>query len=595
MVKKRLGHMTIFPLQLRRVRHLLLLAAILAVAAAAVWYAGDYAKREVVNELKARAQERLLLYESTLRAALDKFRYLPYVLATNAEIQRLVEHGGQADSINIYLEMLNTAAGSAALFIMDGQGDTLASSNWNSGQSFVGHNYSFRPYFKDAMAGGEGGFFAIGVTTGKPGYFMAHPIRKGKEMLGVAVVKVDLSPLQKDWQEGGETVLVTDANGVIFLSSRKAWKYRTLEPLSLKILEFIRAGRQYGGHALTPLPLTATTNAGMRQLDIEGERFLTSSRALRGLGWNMYYLEPVQPVNERFRSVIAIAGVSVLMIILLALLLRERNLRIRVRRQAEEAMRIREVNRQLEIEVEERRRAEQDLRETQEELIQAGKMAALGQMAATVAHELNQPIAAIRMCSASFKLKLERGRYEDIGSNINKISELTERIAAVAGQLKAFARKSPGRREGVDLRQSLHNALGLLQYQIKVDGCRLEMDIPPEPVMVSGDAVQLDQVFVNLLQNSLDAMRDRNSKLIQVKIGMDGAWGEVVLSDSGPGIKEEALGRLFDPFFTTKESGEGLGLGLSITMGIIRELGGDISCRNQPNGGAQFTLRLPLR
>lgn len=570
------------------------LAVVLAMGCAVVWYSVRYAEAEALAKLNQTAQDRLILYESTLHSALNRYRYLPYILAVNPEIQELLEDRGDPTKVNQYLEALNSEAGPAAQYIMNKNGITIASSNWRSPTSYMGHDFHFRPYFQDGIQGRRGLFFGLGVNTCVPGLFFSHPIRRGNEIIGAAVVKVELDRLQKEWREGGETLFVTDENGVIVLSTREEWVYRSLIPHDGKDLARIQAEEQYRGVILSLLPTQSRPRALLTELGIGPERFLMGSRRLEGLNWQIHFLEPAAKVDEQVRAVAGVGMAAVVLLGLLGVLARERYLRHLSRQKALEANRIHLINQQLETEVRQRRRKERELKQTQKELIHAGQMAALGQMAASVAHELNQPLAAIKMFSANCKVMMERGQHQAVLENLETIHELTVRLASVSNQLKSFSRKSAGRRHGVDLRQSLRNALSLLRHMVDGMGCRIETQEPDEPLVVQANAMHMDQVFVNLLQNSLDAMRDSPERRIDITLRRDGGWAEAMVRDSGPGLSPEAKERLFSPFFTTKEPGLGLGLGLSIIHGIIRNMNGEIQGSNLEGGGACFTVRLAL-
>ena len=216
-------------------------------------------------------------------------------------------------------------------------------------------------------------------------------------------------------------------------------------------------------------------------------------------------------------------------------------------------------------------------------------------MAASVAHELNQPLAAIRMFSANSQIMLERGQRQGVRENLETIHELTGRLAAVASQLKSFSRKSAGSHQCLDLRQPLHHALTLLGHQAQSMGCRIDKIEPPEPLTVLGNAMHLEQVFVNLLQNSLDAMAGNPRREITIILRRANGWVEAVISDSGPGLSPEAQERLFSPFFTTKGPGRGMGLGLTITRRVIQTMGGSLQFSSPAGQGTEFTVRLPLR
>lgn len=542
--------------------------------------------------------ERLTLYAGTLRGALSRYAYLPYVLARNAEVQKLLSGGGTAESVNRYLDSLNQEAGSEALYVMNTIGDTQASSNWREALSFVGRNYGFRPYFTDAKIGQQGNFFAIGVTTGKPGYFMSHPVLSEEQFLGAAVVKVDLTPLQDDWREGGETVLVSDANGVLFLSSRNDWKYRTLTTLSEAQRTLILAGRQYGEQSLDLLPLETveTLAEGQRIVLFENVLYLMLSRSLTGLNWQLHHVVPLAPVRERGQAVAAIGTVLALLILALGMYARERRQKQISRRKAREAEAIWEMNLRLQEEVAERSRTESALREAQAELVQSGKLAALGHMAAGIVHELNQPISAIRTQAASGRLLLDRKEAGKVRETLAAVTRMTEHMASITAQLKTFAHKTPKIKEQVQvqLQDCLDGALVMTAPLFSEFGIALHKEVPEEPLILNGDRGRVKQILVNLIRNAVDAMRDCPKRELRICITDEELEVEISISDSGTGIAEQDLEELFTPFFTTKEVGEGLGLGLSISYRIVTDLGGTIRAQNLPDGGARFIVRLPL-
>ena len=573
-------------------------AAVLILAVIAVWQSSLWSDRTVVADMRAVAKERLNLYQSTLHAALAKYRYLPFLIARDESVKSLlskpVHSAGESVNASRALVDINNKSGTDVLFIMDSDGTTVAASNWQDPLSFVGRNYAFRPYFQDAMENREGGFFAIGATTGQPGYFMSHPVRNADGIGGVAVVKIDLSPLQHDWRDGGETVFVSDDNGVIFLSSQEHWNFRTLAPLSPKKRNLIHERKQYRGQGLEVLDFDYGIIAGADSAAIDGRRYMHVSRALNDQGWRLHYLSPVKPLEER-RQAMVLLGVAVLVLLATLLLYwREREQKIISRRRAREAEKIGAINKQLELEIIERRTAETELRETQAELVQAGKLAALGKMSAAIAHEINQPIAAIRTFSASARLMLAKGMTGHLDKTLGEISGLTERMGVITGQLKTFARKAPVRLDPLDVRDAIAHVENMMQPQAREEGSVLVVDIPDIPVIVKADTVRLEQIFINLLRNALDAVRDQDERKVTLTLKQSDGFAKFQVKDTGAGVSLEVQERLFDPFFTTKEVGEGVGLGLSITYGIVTDLDGDIRVANAPSGGAVFVVKLPV-
>ncbi len=555
------------------------------------------ARVSTLADLASTAGERLGLYEGTLNSALEKYRYLPYFLSRDETIIQMLTGQSGTGPVNKLIEAANLKAGSAAIFIMDKAGQTFCASNWNKPTSFVGQNYGFRPYFKDAMAGGEGGFYAIGATTGTPGYFMSHPVYNihegpGSSPIGVVVVKVDLTGLERHWTEGGEIVFVSDDNGVIFLSGKAKWKYKSLLPLTPETLKDIRRGRQYKGIRLETLALEKGGTGNYHWIRINDEKFFLGHLSLEKFNWQLNYLIPWKRLEERVNFYLYISSAVSVLLILSLLFAQERRLKKVSQQKALEADKIGRINKKLKKEVEERRRTETHLRQTQEELVQSAKLAALGQMAAAIVHELNQPISAIRTYAASCRLMAGQDKVEELNKTLFAISDITNRMEAITRQLKDFSRKSPLDIKSVDVREPVERAAALLRHALSDEACGLTVDAPDRPLQVSGDRFRLEQVFVNLIKNSLDAMADQESKAITIRFREETTHIRVQVRDTGPGIDKDLKGQIFTPFFTTKAKGGGLGLGLSISSGIVKEMSGQILLEDDNNPGAVFSVRL---
>jgi two-component system C4-dicarboxylate transport sensor histidine kinase DctB len=473
------------------------------------------------------------------------------------------------------------------LYLLDSQGETLVASNWRDWSSFVGNNYAFRPYFQDAVRQSAGRYFAVGVTTGIPGYFLSHAVLdEAGALLGVLVVKLELEELQREWASQSGVLLVADSYSVVILSNKPAWRFRVLSELSEQARAELVEVRKYAEQALQPLPSTLR-----RQIDgdsqwrrVEGpdgpRDYLWQRLALEGEGWTLHLLLEPQTLVDSVRSYrLAAAGVwMTLAFLLLFLAQRRKNQRlqagIRERLEREVALRTAE------------------LREAQEGLVHAAKMAALGQMSAAMAHEINQPLTAMQMQLGSLRLLLDSGRQADVREGLQRIDGLLQRMAGLTGHLKTFARKSPaGLSERLRLSDVLEQALQLLAPRMRSEHVELNCEIEHD-AMVLGDAIRLEQVLLNLLHNALDAMASAESRQLHIRIQRQADTCLLSVADSGGGIAAEALAHVFEPFFTTKPVGAGLGLGLAVSYGIVRELGGSLEAANGEQG-AIFTLRLP--
>lgn len=548
-----------------------------------------------IQELKRVSDGRLTLYEMTLESELKKYEYLPYLISENGMVSKFIAEGDNPLPINRFLYRVNNIAGSSVVYIIGTNGHVLAASNWNKENNFIGLDLSFRPYFKDAIKGKKGKFFGVGITAGEPGFYISHPIKDNDEIIGVAVAKIALSPLEHIWREGGETLFVSDSNGVIVLTSRPYWKYKTLTPLDAAMLKNIHDKEHYPGFQLRHLPSGTQTRLGfVQEITIGKERFLKNTRSIPGTDWEISYLTPQGPLWERTFGVSLTTFVLLGLAILTRLFLRERRQKKMSRQQAIEANQIRDINRQLAQEVEERKKTEHELRAAQEELVQAGKLAALGEMATAIAHELNQPIAAAKTYIASCRLMLKRDKLAELDPTLKKVSDLGDRMAKVTGQLKSFARRSSDKNIEFDLRQAIKEAVNLMKHQFHVENCDLKLSMPGHPVLIMGDRMRLEQVLINLFRNALDALQDTESPLIGAKLSMENGKASIHVWDNGPGIAEEIGNKIFEPFVTTKKEGIGVGLGLSISYKIIKDMKGDFRVANRSTQGAEFFVHIPL-
>ncbi len=566
---------------------LLIVAGTVLVTAAAM----RHAERQTLADDAQRANQQLALYATSLHTLIERYRALPAVLALDPELRSALTgpvSPQQQDALNQKLEKINGAAQSSTLELLDRNGLAIAASNWRLPSSYVGHNYGFRPYFSQTRSQGTGRFYAVGVTSGIPGYFLSSAVLgDNNEFLGAMVVKLEFPELEREWRQGTDTLLVSDARGIVFIANQPGWRYRLLEALSPTDLAELKATRQYDKQTLVPLP-----HERLRRFDdnsylvrVEGPdgpaQYLWESLPLSTEGWTLHLLRRPQVAFEDLRNAaLAAAGVWLtLVFVLLFLSQRWRIAKLRQRSREE-----------LERLVEERTR---ELRTAQDGLVQSAKLAALGQMSAALAHEINQPLTAQRMQLATLRLLLDHGRVDDAYKALRPLDDMLTRMAALTGHLKTFARKSPsGLREPLDLAAVVDQAMHLLEVRLRDEQIHCTVDLV-RPARVRGDAIRLEQVLINLLRNALDAMRDKPLKRLHIRLEADQQLWRLSVTDSGGGIDEQDLPNVFDPFFTTKPVGDGLGLGLAVSFAIIHELGGRLTAENHGDG-ARFTVTLPV-
>lgn len=548
--------------------------------------------------LETVSQERVKLYRNTLETALNQLGHLPLVVSQQASVIQLLDEQDELQTARDYLSSTNTASGAAVIYVLDMEGNTVASSNWSKPESFEGLNYKFRPYFQDAIEGREGRFFAVGVTTNRPGYFISRPVFSNdnvSRILGVVVVKVELENLQAAWREGGELVMVSDNNGIIVSASEEDWLYLTLEPLSKKVRQRINENRTFMNRTLEKLDLENVLIGNRKALRIGGIEYLDTQAVLSKPEWTLHYLARTRSILTTRWIVMGFLAGGLLFSLVVGLYWREKLRKRELQREAGEAKRIRQMNAKLTEEITIRKHAETSLQATQKELVLASKMAALGRMSAAIAHEVNQPITAIKTFSASGRLLLEREKYSETEQVLDNIAQVTDRLSTITGDLKLFARTTNEESVEVDLVEVLRLVLKTFKEMFDKRNIITEITLSIDKPVILGSRHRLEQVISNILTNAIDAMNDVEDQKI-IRISLDEAAAQAVLrvSDTGSGIDEAVLDKVFDPFITTKPVEQGVGLGLAISYGLIEEMGGTLRARNGAHGGAVFSIHLPL-
>lgn len=571
-----------------------ILAAFAALAAAAA--VGDgWGEAAAMAGWRQRASHLAELYAAGLESALARYDYIPRTLALHPSVLALFRNpadAAQATAANRYLDLLNAETGAGDLYLVDLSGRVLASSNWREAFSFVGMDLSYRPYVQDALQAGQGRFYGIGTTNGLPGYYFAVAVRDGDRAIGVAVAKVSLEHIERSWLPGDERIFVTDAQGVIVLTSAPSWKFRVTAALSEPVRTAITQSRQYASVDLKPLSINERGGVDEQtrvvSLDGEGEpraEYLAHVRSLAGTGWRMTVLSPIARFRDAGREGALIGGLTGGIVLLLLLYAGQRRLAFRQQAQAKAALQ--QANDALEERVAGRTAA---LLAAQAELIQKEKLAVLGRMAVGIVHELNQPLAAMRMMTDNARAFLRRNAPEDALDTLGASSRLIERMGRITGPLRAFARSSTKPVPCV-IRVCVANALMVLDDRIRRDGALVDRADLPDDATALGDPDRLEQVLLNLFANALDAMAGQPAPRLTISAAcVGGARIVVEVRDNGPGVPPEIAARLFEPFFTTKPVGQGLGLGLVISAAIVGEFGGAL--RHVPDVGGRFLLEL---
>ncbi|MBL4916489.1 ATP-binding protein [Szabonella alba] len=594
-----------------RVAVLLLLAG-LGIGVAG-WLAYGHSKRLFLEDTSRRGDNVLQLAVTTLRGQMARFERLPQLVAEHALIKAMAndpENLGLSGLVNLHLKETQELLGASDIYFMDLKGMTRAASNFDTETSFVGGNFDFRPYFYDAVAGGEGRFYALGTTSRKRGYYFGAPVRVGGSIRGALIVKIDLDAVEEAWRGDDYALMVTDPEGILFLSSRPEWLFTALAPLTDEARARLAANRRYVDAPLDPFPQEGMTEvAGQSLLAVrEGpvrRDYLHLAAPMPEADWTIRVL--LETASAR-RQALTVAGAVMLALALGVMgmaVIAQRRARLRERFQLQQAARnhlerrveertreLAEVNRRLEGEVAERRLAEQNLRRAQDDLVQAGKMAALGQMSAALSHEFNQPLGAARTFADNALILLDRGRTGDARGNIDRILSLIDRMGSISKHLRSFARSPDQKLKAVSLPEVVEASLEIAQLRLRAAGADLTIALPDGLPQVVAGPVRLQQVLVNILTNAADAVEGGTDRRIRLEADTTDEGVRIRVRDHGPGVPPGLAERIFDPFFSTKGVGKGLGLGLSISYNIVKDFGGNLRVEPATGGGAVFVIDL---
>jgi two-component system C4-dicarboxylate transport sensor histidine kinase DctB len=540
-----------------------------------------------------RADERAALYRASLVSALEQYRHLPAILARDPFVIATAADpvAERVDPLNRRLAAFAALTDVNALYLLLPNGLTVAASNWNKAVSYLGENYGYRPYFLQALAGDRGAYFAIGATTKRPGYFIAAPVRDGDGgVAAVMALKVEFDQLLASWRAAGEQVYVTDANGVIVLGTRPDWEFATTRPIPDPVRAAMDSHQQFQDEPLHPLEMRMAEDT---RVSVEGREYLRRALDVGHLGWTLNYLVPRREVVAANGQAVLYVAVPLVLSLALGLFVYATRIRraLAVSQDARRDLRL--LNADLAREVEERKAAEKRLERAQLDLRRVSKLAALGQLSASVSHELGQPIAAIRNYLASADLPGAQ-MDDDTRAVLTHVGRITDRMAHITKQLKFFGQPRETTFAPFDARDAVRDALGLMTADTTDSRLRLILDLPEHPVPLRGDKVRLEQVLINLIRNGLDAMTGKDEPRLRITLRLEDPWVDILVADRGDGLPEGKGDQVFEPFFTTKASGDGLGLGLAISASILEDHGGSLTARDRADGGAEFRVRLPL-
>ncbi len=556
----------------------LAIALMVIVAVVIVLVTNRWLSDRFTETTRNRAELRIALYSGNMVSELQRTSVVPLLLAGDPALVEALRSRNYPDTSQKLIRV-QAEIGVASIMLIDADGRTVAATNRNQ----LGTSHRSSAYFVEAVRNKDTVFTAQAREGGGFDFTYSRSVIMDGRAGGVIVVAVDLMKYERAWAGLQDAVMVTDSEGTVILATEPRWR-------GLPMADAL-AVRDAPSALSRAIQATADWAQSPPDAYVRGEAVMKTEARVPFRGWRMVTFTAYDSVRERVNGILAleIMGFAILMALTFYFLSRKAwSQSMSFQRESAE---LRMLNARLQREIAEREKVQKDLAVAELTLAQSSKLAALGEMSAAVSHELNQPLAAMKTYLAGARLLLQRKRPEEALSSFQRIDDLIERMGAITRQLKSYARKGGEAFEPVDLRACLSSALSMMEPQLKLRVVKITRTLPRTPVMVMADRLRLEQVIINLLRNALDATRDRTDAQIDLILS-SGDVALLAVRDNGTGIVD--LDNLFEPFYTTKKPGEGVGLGLAISSGIVTDLGGRLMARNAEGGGAVFEMQLPL-
>ena len=600
-----------------------------------VYLLAEWSERKALVEAKDKAKNILDYQSSNLELQLNKFSVITALVSKRPDVVDIfrARNNSSVSSLTAPIEPNHNAkngrlasvvaglSGAKGFWFVDKKGSVFSASN----NSLVGTNVNHQPYFEAALQGRLGRMSDVDAD-GLRSYIFASPVFVDQKVGGMLIVRANLDVVEYVWALLAEPIVASDQTGRVLLSNIPAWRLQSFETLIQqrhKAFGRMPASQTESDSYRIQLSSSAhrqaensknNTDATVREVRfrqaIKGSgssRYIEVKKYLPLLQWTLHVFVDLAPVQKQKRSTIIISTLMVVLCLLSLWIIFERRRRLIERARSQQAFALRlerqvrdrtreltESNSLLASEVVERRSAETALRETQEDLLQAAKLAGIGQMSAALAHEYNQPLAAIRSYADNAKQLLALEKPGAVSDNLTRITSLTERMANLTKTLRSFAHKSDGSLAPVDVSSVMDEMVILLSPQAKKQGAELIVIPPNKKVHVMAGHLRLSQVITNLISNAMDAIQHEHIQRVEVSWQNVGNHAEIIVKDSGQGIPDELKDKIFTPFFTTKGVGVGLGLGLFIVYNMVKEFQGIVEVKQESGYGAVFCIQLPL-
>jgi two-component system C4-dicarboxylate transport sensor histidine kinase DctB len=556
----------------------LVFVVLVALAVAVVFVTNRLLTDRFTESTRNRAELRLVLYSGNLLSELRQNAIVPQLLARDPSLILALESGDFSQSSQRLISFLDEI-GAASLTLLDRDGRAVAVTDRN----LLGKNHRQAPYYVDALRSRDTVFKVLEDETGAYRFTYSRRVERQNQVLGVIVVEVDLAKYERAWSGISDAVLVTDSEGRIILATEPRWRGLSeeealrREPVDTAIERAIQATAGW-----TALPADAY---------VRGEAVMRVEGRVAFRGWRIASSTTYASVREKVNGFLALEIMGFAILLALAFWVLNRRTTLRMALFQRESAELRALNVRLQREIAERERVQENLAVAEQTLAQSSKLAALGEMSAAVSHELNQPLAAMKTYLAGARLLLNRNRPDEALSSFQRIDDLIERMGSITRQLKSYARQSGDTFAPVNLGDALSSALSMMEPQLRQRHVNITRTLPEEPVFVMADRVRVEQVMINLLRNAMDATEGTDDPSIDILLAA-GETAVLTVRDNGHGIED--FDNLFEPFYTTKQPGDGVGLGLAISSGIVNDLGGRLTARNALGGGAVFEVQLPI-
>lgn len=556
---------------------------------------------------------------------LARFDKIPEVLSKDPLLTRVLmspNDEAKVTRLNKLLTDLRTMTQASDIYLIDKNGVTIAASNWQVPLSFVGMDFAFRPYFQEALQGKLSHYYAIGLISRKRGFYYAYPVVVDNITMGVIAIKISIADIEEQYKKtvlsDSFNFLITAPDDVIFISDRPEWRLKTIGDISKTKQGKLIAGERYTDNKISSLNVNTSASRyfpkklnsqlleirSSTDVDKDPEQIFALKKLMKNANWQVHLWRSTDVIKQQQRLLVIFSAIGYLLIMFLVLFTNERLKNVRRLKQSQQLLenKVQErtadlsaTNVKLHQEIAQRQQAQTQMHKMQDELIQSEKLAVIGSMSAGINHEINQPLAALRSYSQNALTYQERGMADKVKNNLTLIIGLVDRLSDIVSQFNSFSKKSTGIATAVNVNTSLMAAMSIVKHQAKAEKVTLISTPCSIPLHVFGDGIRFEQVLVNLLSNAIQALSEQADKQITIVV-INSPKDRVIIEirDNGPGILVDNINQVFEAFFTTKDN-FGLGLGLSISHRIIESMQGQLNVNNHPDGGAIFTINLPVK